>query len=233
MKAIRHVFRQPFLVAVSLAALVHSAWAFSTLFTGLEPMPQFSGAWFAWMIPGLLLAFAVDIGLLSLANQIRMGQRSRGKLAAFFVLCIAMGFMQFLYIMHHVPEVSLGAGVRAEWVGLVSLLRDFSIWILPCLMPTALCLFAFSDTVAPSHTHEINTPSDTITVSDSAPMPAQLPDPSSAPAPALPEKIEIECPDCGEWSGSYDSDLSARMALRAHVRHCKHSRVELSMNGAQ
>lgn len=145
MKIFRHLIQQPFLVAVSLAAAIHSSWSFSVMFTGLEPHPQFTPAWFAWIAPGMMLAFSVDIGLLSLANQIRLGQRTKGKLLAFAVLSGAMGFLQFLYIAAHQPEVKLGAGIRAEWTGLVTLIRDSAIWILPLLLPTALILFAFSE----------------------------------------------------------------------------------------
>jgi hypothetical protein len=144
-RAFKHLLQQPFLVAVSLAAAIHSSWSFSVMFTGLEPQPQFTPAWFAWIAPGMMLAFSVDIGLLSLANQIRSGQRTKGKLLAFAVLSGAMGFLQFLYIAAHQPEVKLGAGIRAEWTGLVTLIRDSAIWVLPLLLPTALILFAFSE----------------------------------------------------------------------------------------
>lgn len=145
-RVLKHLIEQPFLVAVSLAAAIHSSWSFSVMFTGLEPLPQFTPAWFAWIAPGMMLAFSVDIGLLSLANQIRLGQRTKGKLLAFAVLSGAMGFLQFLYIAAHQPEVHLGAGIRAEWTGLVTLIRDSAIWVLPLLLPTALILFAFSET---------------------------------------------------------------------------------------
>lgn len=145
MKVLRHLIQQPFLVAVSLAAAIHSSWSFSVMFTGLEPHPQFTPAWFAWIAPGMMLAFSVDIGLLSLATQIRQGERTKGKLLAFAVLSGAMGFLQFLYIAAHQPEVKLGAGIRAEWTGLVTLIRDSAIWVLPLLLPTALILFAFSE----------------------------------------------------------------------------------------
>jgi hypothetical protein len=149
-RAFKHLLQQPFLVAVSLAAAIHSSWSFSVMFTGLEPHPQFTPAWFAWIAPGMMLAFSVDIGLLSLANQIRSGQRTKGKLLAFAVLSGAMGFLQFLYIAAHQPEVKLGAGIRAEWTGLVTLIRDSAIWVLPLLLPTALILFAFSEAKAQS-----------------------------------------------------------------------------------
>ena len=198
----RHVFAQPFLVAVSLAAAIHSSWSFSTLFTGLEPHPQFSSAWFAWIVPGVMLAFSVDIGLLSLANQIRLGQRTRGRLLAFAVLCGAMGFLQFLYIAAHMPEVHLGAGVRGDWVGLVSLLRDASIWVLPLLLPTALILFAFSENEVKEHAVDATTtalvPSTQVTIEK-------------------PRPVNMVCPEC-TWTAVFPSQSQAVQGLMDHRR---------------
>lgn len=207
MKVLSHLRTQPFLAAVSLAAALHSSWSFSTLFTGLEPHPQFTPSWFAWIIPGVMLAFSVDIGLLTLANQIRLGQRTKGKLLAFAVLCGAMGFLQFLYIAAHMPEVALGAGVRSEWIGLVSLLRDASIWILPLLLPTALTLFAFSES-APERTA---TPSSAMAL---VPQDSVEPMIIETPGAAF---VDIQCEQC-EWGGSYDTSRKAQNALTAHRR---------------
>lgn len=198
----RHVFAQPFLVAVSFAAAIHSSWSFSTLFTGLEPHPQFSAAWFSWIVPGVMLAFSVDIGLLSLANQIRLGQRTRGRLLAFAVLCMAMGFLQFLYIAAHMPEVVLGAGVRSDWVGLVSLLRDASIWVLPTLLPTALILFAFSEETV----HTVVDATTTALVPTTPPIVIEKP-----------AKISMKCPDC-DWRELFGSQPEAVQALMDHRR---------------
>jgi len=223
---LKHLFEQPFLVAVSLAAAIHSSWSFSVMFTGLEPKPQFTPAWFAWIFPGVMLAFSVDIGLLSLANQIRKGQRTKGKLLAFAVLSGAMGFLQFLYICSHVPEVQLGAGVRAEWVGLVSLIRDASIWVLPLLLPTALILFAFSE-VQPVAT--VTAPASTALVIAAQPVAEPQNDEIIIETP-YGERFEVECSEPGcEWSGSYENAQAGLQAKRAHMR--KHNGVHVRANG--
>lgn len=145
MKLFQHLLKQPFLTAVSIAAISHSTWSFAVMFTGLEPHPQFTWTWVAWVLPGAIMAFSIDIGLLSLAYQIRSGQRNPSKLAAFAVLSGAMFYAQFVYISSHMPALALAAGVRAEWSELVQLVRDCSIWIFPALLPVALILYAFSD----------------------------------------------------------------------------------------
>jgi hypothetical protein len=208
-KSIVHLLSQPFLIAVSVAALLHSSWSFSTLFGGIEPTAQYSGAWLAWVAPGVLLAFSVDIGLLSLANQIRSGQRSIGKLAAFGVLCLAMAYLQFCFIAVHAPAMTIGAGVRVEWSGLVTTLLNASIFVLPLLLPIALCLFAFSD----STLQLTNLPVSGATA-EAAPAVAERP---------APEQVEIECaqPGCA-WAGTYKSIEAAQNALNAH--QAKHTR---------
>jgi hypothetical protein len=224
---LKHLFEQPFLVAVSLAAAIHSSWSFSVMFTGLEPQPQFSPAWFAWIAPGMMLAFSVDIGLLSLANQIRLGQRTKGKLLAFAVLSGAMGFLQFLYIAAHQPEVHLGAGIRSEWAGLVTLIRDSAIWILPLLLPTALILFAFSDTHAAPTPAPLSTALVTVSQADVEPENGEL-------IIEIPygERFEVECSEPGcQWSGSYETVQAGLQAKRAHMRKHKHNGVHVRANG--
>jgi len=213
MGIIKTVRSHLFLASVSMAAIVHSSWSFSTFFSGVEPQPQFTPRWFAWLLPGLLLAFSVDIGLLSMASEIRAGDRAKGRLAAFAVLCIAMMFLQFLYIITHIPKVELGEGVRAEWVWTITLFRDACVWVFPFLLPLALGLFTFPkkriiehERTAPQSLAMVAAPShgvELVAIEESAAT----------------EKIEIECfvDGCG-WAGSYDSQLSATNALSAHQR---------------
>lgn len=229
MNVFKHIKEQPFLSAVSVAAFTHSAWSLSVLFTGKEP-EQFTAHWFAWLAPGALLSFAIDVGQLSTAYQIRSGQRNRAKYAAFFVLSLAIWFLQFLYVSHHMPALDLAPGVREEWRGLVTLLRDSSIWVLPALLPIALMLYTFSDSAPQSMAvqSEIDQGS---TRSESL---ALMVIPEITPVEIIENiassKIEIECSDC-DWSGAYDSEQAATNALRAHQRKHKKTEVLISSNG--
>lgn len=194
MKILQHLMKQPFLTAVSIAAISHSTWSFAVMFTGLEPHPQFTWSWWAWVLPGAIMAFSIDIGLLSLAYQIRSGQRNFSKLSAFGVLSAAMCYAQFVYISSHMPSLTLAAGVRAEWSGVVQLFRDCSIWIFPALLPVALILYAFSDKdpdrpaleTSPAST-VVESDSDAVTVNFIRPEPHHDPALTSPETPALPE----------------------------------------------
>ena len=79
-RILSHTLRQPFIFSTGLAALVHSTWSVSTLFTGTEPYPQFSAAWFAWVLPGFLIAFSLDVGQIVTSAEIRDGSRSLASL---------------------------------------------------------------------------------------------------------------------------------------------------------
>jgi hypothetical protein len=190
MKLVSHLLKQPFLTAVSVAAISHSTWSFAVMFTGVEPHPQFTWSWLAWVLPGAIMAFSIDIGLLSLAYQIRSGQRNPSKLAAFAVLSGAMFYAQFVYISSHMPALALAAGVRAEWSGLVQLVRDCSIWIFPALLPVALILYAFSDQdveqLASAAAQTVETQLESVDVKYIRPEPHHDPALSSVEMPALP-----------------------------------------------
>jgi hypothetical protein len=140
-----HILDMPFVTAVSIAALLHSTWSLSTYFTGAEPTPQFTPLWFGWLIPGALIGIAIDIGILSIAIELKHGQRGKAKLAAFFVLSTAMFYLQFLYLAAHTPLVPIAPGVSAGWLTVATTLRDLSVWVIPALLPLACLLYAFSD----------------------------------------------------------------------------------------
>lgn len=135
--------KQPFLLTVSLAAFIHSAWTFATMFAGIEPQMQLSFAWAAWWLPGAAIAFSVDIGILSIANRIRQGERSWSTIIVFIVLALGMAYAQFVFMSSHMPALPLAEGVRPAWRETVQLGRDSTIWVFPCLLPLALILYAF------------------------------------------------------------------------------------------
>ena len=143
MNILRHIASQPFVFTTGLAALAHSTWALATLFAGEEPV-QFTVAWFAWLIPALLIAFALDVGQIVTSAEIRAGQKRMVKYVTFAVFALATYFLQWLYMVHHVPLLELSEGVRSEWAFAVTLLRDCSIWVIPALLPLSTLLYTFS-----------------------------------------------------------------------------------------
>lgn len=183
MKIYRHFVQQPFIAATGVAALAHSTWSLATLFTGEEPQ-QFTFAWFAWLAPALLIAFALDVGQIVTSSEIRAGQRKPVKYLTFAVFAIATYYLQWLYIAHHMPALALSSGVRESWGEVATLLRDAAIWIVPALLPLSTLLYTFSSDEHP------------VTKEESAPVapmvaPVEtLPEPT--PAPQLPEPQPVD-----------------------------------------
>lgn len=140
----QHALQNPFVLATAIAAFLHSTWTVSTFFGGKSPEVAFTPDYAGWLIPGLLLAFSLDIGLLIVANKLARGENVRGLRVTFFALAAFMYFLQWAFIIHHIPSLELSDGVRAEWQPAITLLRDMAVWILPALLPASVTLYTFS-----------------------------------------------------------------------------------------
>lgn len=141
MRIFRHAFSQPFVFATGLAALVHSTWALGTLFSGQQPE-----GWHlvGWLIPALLIAFALDVGQIVTSWEIREHGLSLGRGVTFFVFAGATYYLQWLYIAHHMPALEIAAGVSATAKGTAISMRDAALWIVPALLPLSTLLYTFS-----------------------------------------------------------------------------------------
>lgn len=216
MNAIKHALQNPFISATGLAAFVHSTWALATLFGGQPPTMQVSLEFAYWLIPAMLIAFALDVGQIATSGQIRGGQKQAVKYATFAVFAIANYFLQWLYMAHHMPALPLATGVRSDWQPLAQLIRDASLWIIPAFLPLATLLYTVSDNEPEPRVIEIK------------PVVADLP--SLPIAPLIPEFDGITeqpdesyiatCPTC-DWQGNYPTPYQAKQARNAHLRSHK------------
>ncbi len=140
MKGLAHtIFSNVFVAFTALAAWLHSAWVFATSFGGNPP----SGDGFQvalWYVPGALLAFALDIGLLATSVRLRT-RRTKARIVTFFALALFQFYLQFVYLIEHTPAVVLSAGVRQEWQAVIQVIADLRIVIVPLLLPLALILY--------------------------------------------------------------------------------------------
>jgi hypothetical protein len=173
----KHLIGQIFVVTAGAAALVHSAWSLGTLFSGTQPKDPV--ALIGWLIPALLIAFSIDVGQISTSAEIREHGLTWARGVTFAVFALATYYLQWLYIAHHMPAMTLAAGVRAEWSDLVTLIRDSAMWFIPALLPLSTVLYTFSGR----------------TPHKAAPLPAEQPAPvvvvEAPPAPAeLPPVVE-------------------------------------------
>lgn len=145
MNIFKHMIENLFVTATGIAALIHSTWSLGTLFTGEQPDPSTNMLGFlGWIIPALLIAFALDIGQIFTSAEIRKGDTRKIKYVTFGIFAVATYYLQWLYMAHHIPLLSLESGIRTEWLPQVTLLRDMAIWIVPAFMPLSTALYTIS-----------------------------------------------------------------------------------------
>ncbi len=140
---IRSILAQPFVTATGTAAFIHSCWTLSTMFNGIEPA-QFSWQWLAWVVPGALIAFAIDLGQIVTSAELRSGERTKAKYGTFATFAVFTYLLQFVYMIQHVPTLDVSMGVRAEWQPLATLIRDACIFLIPALLPIGTVMYTFS-----------------------------------------------------------------------------------------
>lgn len=235
-----HIGGQIFVFFTGLAALLHSTWSVGTLFSGVQPEPtidlinrfpeavQFLG----WIVPSFLIALSLDIGQINTASQIKDGQRHWTKLLTFGVFAVATYYLQWFYLTEHTPTLIASQGIREEWRWTVQLFRDWSLWLIPLLLPLSTIMYTFSDRkVSEPHEQPQSAPVPVVTVSEpDQPLLEPVISEAGVMLPDVPTKILMACPNC-DWTKEYDDLERAQSGLRMHQRrYCVPSPVA-SSNG--
>lgn len=223
-----------FIATTGAAALIHSTWSLAVFFGGQEPK-QGSQDWWGWIIPGLLLAISIDIGQIATSAQIAKGERTPAKYATFALLAVATYFLQWLYLAHHIPLITLGPGVNQNVVPFATGVRDIALWFLPALLPISTLLYTFSYGKVAKQRKEMMTIKQTTQTEVRVERPTAI-HLQSVDAPQIAaasqdakDRYEVRCDDC-DWMGSYTAPRGATNALVAHRRHA-HPQREFSSNG--
>ena len=232
---LKYYTKHKFIFAAGLAAFIHTTWSFAVIMSG--ELPDFPAigedkalAFASWLlvmsyqiIPAALMAYAIDVGQIEAAEKIREGNNSLANLLAFIITAICTFYLQFLFMIHHMPllEVSPGAAPAAAAIGVH--VRNAAIWIMPALLPLALIVRMTSDTEQPQPRiiEGEATPID----QDEQPQPPtrqSLPD-VAQPSIMLGFPVESEgydfpaaCPYC-DWEEAFFTTKAATEALNRHV----------------
>lgn len=256
MNGIKHITEQPFIAATGVAALVHSTWSLAVLFSGEPPAwePTSIAAWLRWvywLVPALLIAFALDVGQIATSSEIRAGERTRSKYITFIVFAAATYYLQWIYIAHHMPALELGAGVYRDGLAgrLVLLTRNAAIWFIPALLPLSTTMYTLSGgKPEPAQEQPIR---DALLVEAQQLEKPRLVEQNSTLEPAQNAQDVTEHPgdeyypfwlhdileeeaqpgftskcECG-WQNTYDNPDSAKRGLAAHKAHCPALHPEL------
>lgn len=218
-KFMKHAVGQPFVAATGLAALVHSTWALGTLFAGEQPE-----GWHivGWLVPALLIAFALDVGQIATSSEIRSYGLTWRRGVTFLVFAAATYYLQWLYAAHHMPALALAPGVRESWSESATVLRDAAVWIIPALLPLSTLLYTFS---GERHTVPTMQVSPVAKVESATSQPSiALPEPEAAPQlpdALTPTEYSAVCSACGWSKTGYANQLNADKGLSTHLaKHC-------------
>lgn len=215
MKFIKHFTGQPFVLATGIAALIHSTWSLGTLFSGEQPAVENITSvikfvhFVGWIVPAFLIAIALDIGQISTSNEIRENGVTIGRVVTFATLAISTYYLQWLYIVYHIPQLEIGFGVADYHQWIVDIIRNAAIWIIPLFLPLATTLHTITGNTglkARKKHHE----STLNHVVDDMPL---LPSEDN-------QNVAI-CPDCGWNSGIRESEGKAKQALAGHKLNCE------------
>lgn len=239
-----------FVVATGFAALVHSTWSIGTLFSGQEPIwyptqtfLEYIFAYLCWMVPALLIAFALDIGQIATSHEIReciaRNERPIRKYVTFGIFAVATYYLQWLYMMNHIPLLALGGGVSALHTPLVEALRDLSVWIVPAFLPLSTLLYTYSHVKAEEKSIEksitpIKVTTPVMVINADRGLAIRTHETRVSPTGNYTGEtlnaITIDesglwtytCPHCGKVQGGYETELNARKACGVHVgRWCE------------
>lgn len=199
---VRELWEHKFVGATGLAALVHSTWSLGTLFGGEQP----DGGWAlaGWLVTAFLIAFSLDVGQISTSMEIRRHGLTRTRGLTFFVFAAATYYLQWLYMVHHMPALAGADGIRAEWLSLATLLRDAAIWVIPSFLPLSTVLYTFS---TPPHVEQSPAP----------PTPHQA-DVVVSEVPALPKGEAIEVVPFGSTAPEQAESESIPATRRSRKR---------------
>jgi hypothetical protein len=222
MKIWKHLIEQPFVAATGAAALIHSTWSLATLFSGQQPESMFHLV--GWLIPALLIAFALDVGQIATSMEIRLHGLTWRRGITFVTFAFATYYLQWLYMAHHMPALALADGVRQTWGSLATLMRDAGLFIIPALLPLSTLLYTFQG----MHSEDAGI----------------TPAPQSVITPVILDDAQLdseqqnqhvaECPACGWKSRAHTSQEAAVRALATHQSmHCAARYPVISANGAR
>lgn len=122
-------------LAISIATFSHTVWASSFAFEGPPPL-EGSSEMTIWQIKGILIAIAIDLGMLLSARFIaRAGKASPSMILAFVVAAASSFYTQLLYILYHTTNFAIGSGVDPYWNSVLSPVVSARVVILPFLLP--------------------------------------------------------------------------------------------------
>lgn len=149
MKSIERFGLHGFILAVAVAMFIHSTWSINTIFGGLSPALETDPVrYILWVVPGMLLAFAIDIGQISTSIRITQAHTTSQRIGlgiTFLILALAGYYLQWFHLAHHMPKLAFGEGLSTATRESVIAWRDAALFIIPALLPVSMVLYTLSN----------------------------------------------------------------------------------------
>ena len=132
-------------LCVAIATAAHTAWALAYAFEGLEPTEFLHSV--GWWGKGLMLAVAVDVGML-VASRFLASARGRWQIGslvlAFLVAAVVSAYAQLLYIVMHTPTIQVSSGIASGFADWIKPLLDARVVLLPLALPGLALAYTFA-----------------------------------------------------------------------------------------
>lgn len=205
---------EAFVAIVGIAALIHSTWTVATFTGGEGPQISLSDigkgvltilAWLWWVLPGFLAAFALEVGQIVTASQIKRnvgrkihirGTAVNVKIITFVIFSLATYLLQLTYLLHHYPTRQLSQGLSPASRSAGMFVMELIVWCMPLLLPVATLLYTAGD--------------------ESEELPPSKPEQSLAVIKPVDDSFLVICPHC-DWQRQYTNEDSAQYGFNGHM----------------
>lgn len=134
-------------LAIAAATFQHTTWSAAMTFEGPRPIGGSVFQEVSWYINGVLLAIAIDIGMLVAARELarRATFITRFVLTtAFLTAALASFYTQVLYSAYHTNGWVWGQGVTGAWVDHLQPFVDARVVIIPAMLPVFAIVYTLA-----------------------------------------------------------------------------------------
>jgi hypothetical protein len=130
-------------LAISISTFSHTMIAAATIFEG--PKPDGGIDQLAWILTGILIAIAIDVGMLVSSHHL-VKQRSAIMFIAFITAALVSFFTQTVYSTQHLAPLVFGAGVTEYWRKFLQPILDARFLVMSAALPLFATIYTFAKT---------------------------------------------------------------------------------------
>lgn len=133
-------------LAVAIATFSHTVWSAAFAFEG-PPPPVGSTEYYHWQMSGILIAIAVDVGMLLTSRFLQSAKMLKQKVIlaiSFVVAALASFYTQLLYMGYHTPIIPMSEGVAEYWMPFLTQMIEARVILLPLALPVLATIYTIA-----------------------------------------------------------------------------------------